>query len=66
MADAIEDERTGLLFQMGDAVDLAEKIDRLARDRELWTHLAESEKKVSNVEENGRLTVALYERLRNG
>lgn len=66
MADAIEHERTGLLFQMGDAVDLADKIDRLARDRELCARLADSEKRVNSVEKNGQQTVSLYERLRNG
>ena len=63
MAEAIEDERTGLLFNVGDAVDLAKKLDRLARDPELRQRLAQSEKHVSTTAENGARTVAIYERL---
>ncbi len=66
MAEAIEDGRTGLLFGMGDSVDLAQKIERLARDRELGERLAASLKRVSTVEENGARHVALYERLLRG
>jgi glycosyltransferase involved in cell wall biosynthesis len=63
MADAIENERTGLLFRMGDSVDLARQIERLARDRELGERLARSPKTVSTVEENGARHVALYEKV---
>jgi glycosyltransferase involved in cell wall biosynthesis len=63
MADAIEDGRTGLLFGVGDSVDLAEKIDRLARDHALRARLAASEKQVATVEQNGAAHVALYERV---
>jgi glycosyltransferase involved in cell wall biosynthesis len=63
MAEAIEDERTGLLFNAGDAVDLARKLDRLAREPELRQRLAQSEKHVSTTAENGARTVAIYERL---
>jgi glycosyltransferase involved in cell wall biosynthesis len=66
MAEAIEDGRTGLLFGMGDSVDLAQKVDLLARDRELWQRLAASRKHVSTVEEHGARHVALYERLLRG
>ncbi len=65
LAEAIEDGRTGLLFRMGDSADLAEKIDRLARDSELRRRLAESEKHVVTIEENARQTLAIYERLLN-
>jgi len=63
MAEAIEDGRTGLLFGMGDSVDLARKIDLLARDRELQQRLVASPKHVATVEENGARHVALYERV---
>jgi len=66
MAEAIEDGRTGLLFGMGDSVDLAQKIDLLARDRELRHRLAASPKHVSTVEENGARHLALYERVLRG
>ena len=63
MAEAIEDERTGLLFDVGDGVDLARKLERLARDGELRQRLAQSEKHVVTTAENGARTVAVYERL---
>ena len=66
MAEAIEDGRTGLLFGMGDSVDLAEKIDRLARDRGLRERLVTSEKRVATDAENGARHLALYERLVRG
>src|SRR6185436_8857144 len=66
MAEAIEDGRTGLLFGMGDSVDLAQKIDRLARDRDLCQRLAGSPKHVATVDENGAQHLALYERLLSG
>lgn len=66
MAEAIEDETTGLLFGMGDSVDLARKIERLARDRELRQRLAASEKRVSTVEANGAAHIAVYERILRG
>jgi glycosyltransferase involved in cell wall biosynthesis len=66
MAEAIEDEVTGLLFGMGDSVDLGRKIERLARDRELRQRLAAARKQVSTVAENGAATIAVYERIRRG
>jgi len=66
MAEAIEDEVTGLLFGMGDSVELARKIERLARDRELRQRLAAAKKGVSTVAENGAATIAVYERIRRG
>ena len=66
MAEAIEDEVTGLLFGMGDSVDLGRKIERLARDRELRQRLAAARKSVSTVAENGAATIAVYERIRRG
>ncbi len=66
MAEAIEDGVTGLLFRVGDSVDLAEKIDRLARDTDLRQQLISSRKHVSTVEENGLRTLQIYERLLHG
>lgn len=66
MAEAIEDEVTGLLFGMGDSVDLGRKIERLARDRELRQRVAAARKHVSTVAENGAATIAVYERIRRG
>jgi len=63
MAEAIEDERTGLLFDVGDAVDLARKLALLARDGELRQRLVQSKKRVVTTAENGAQTVAIYERL---
>jgi glycosyltransferase involved in cell wall biosynthesis len=66
MADAIDDERTGLLFAMGDSVDLARKLERLAREPALRSRLAASAKRVSTVEANGAATIAVYERILRG
>jgi glycosyltransferase involved in cell wall biosynthesis len=63
MAESVEDERTGLLFDVGDSVDLARKIDRLAREPELRQRLIQSEKHLVTTAENGAQTVAIYERL---
>jgi glycosyltransferase involved in cell wall biosynthesis len=63
MAEAIEDGRTGLLFDAGDSVDLARRIDQLARDRELRQRLAAAPKTVATIEENGARHLALYERV---
>lgn len=64
MADAIEDEATGLLFAMGDSVDLARKLGRVAHDEGLRSRLAGSSKTVATVEQNGAATIAVYERIR--
>jgi glycosyltransferase involved in cell wall biosynthesis len=66
MAEAIEDRVTGLLFQVGDSVDLAARLEELARRPELRRDLAASEKRVVTVAENGRQTVSIYERLIHG
>jgi hypothetical protein len=50
-------------FDVGDGVDLARKLERLARDGELRQRLAQSEKHVVTTAENGARTVAVYERL---
>lgn len=63
MAEAIDDGETGLLFAMGDSVDLARQLDRLLRDRALGARLAAAPKHVATVEANGRAHVALYERV---
>jgi glycosyltransferase involved in cell wall biosynthesis len=52
MAEAIEDGETGLLFNVGDSVDLSRKMGRLMTDHALRRKLAESPKKVYTVEEN--------------
>lgn len=66
MAEAIEDGTTGLLFGVGDSVDLARKLERLARDRDLRHRLAASRKRVVTVEQNGAATLAVYERILRG
>ncbi|MBL8841529.1 MAG: glycosyltransferase family 4 protein [Planctomycetes bacterium] len=66
MAESIDDGTTGLLFGMGDSVDIGRKLLRLARDRELQQRLVASEKHVSTTEENGASTVAVYERAQRG
>jgi glycosyltransferase involved in cell wall biosynthesis len=69
MAEAIEDGRTGLLFGAGDAVELSERIDRLARDRALGERLAATARRtarIPTVEENGARHLAIYERLLRG
>lgn len=63
MAEAIEDGKTGLLFRVGDSVDLADQLERLASDRDLYRTLVGSAKHVSTVEENGARTLQIYERL---
>jgi glycosyltransferase involved in cell wall biosynthesis len=52
MAEAIEDGETGLLFNVGDCVDLSEKMKRLMDEPALRKKLIESPKKVATVSEN--------------
>lgn len=66
MAEAIDDGKTGLLFDVGDSVHLAAQMERLARDRDLWQRLVESKKKVRTTEENGQQTLLIYDRLMKG
>lgn len=65
VVDIIEDGKTGLLCAVSDPKDMAEKIMRLYKDKELWTTLAVEAKK--RVEANFNLntmmtkTLAVYE-----
>lgn len=52
MAEAVEDGETGLLFNVGDCVDLSEKMKLLMTDHRLRRKLAGSPKKVATVAEN--------------
>ena len=64
MAQAIEDGETGMLFRVGDSVDLAQKLERLVRDRDLRERLAHSPKVVYGTAEHGRWTMGVYRRVR--
>ncbi len=52
MAEAVEDNETGLLFNVGDCVDLSRKMARLMDDASLRRKLIESPKNVFTVKEN--------------
>ena len=51
MAEAVDDGDTGLLFNVGDCVDLSEKMKRLMTDHALRQRLIESPKRVATIEE---------------
>jgi len=52
MAEAIDDGETGLLFNVGDCVDLSEKMKQLMTDHSLRRKLAESPKHVATVKQS--------------
>lgn len=52
MAEAIEDGETGLLFNVGDCVDLSEKMKLLMTDHSLRQKLGASEKHVATIQDN--------------
>ena len=52
MAEALENGETGLLFNVGDCVDLSEKMKLLMTNRTLRNKLVESPKKVATIQKN--------------
>jgi glycosyltransferase involved in cell wall biosynthesis len=63
MAEAVQDGRTGLLFQAGDAASLAAVLRRLADDPELRARLAGRPEWVRDEQDAARQLLALYDRL---
>jgi glycosyltransferase involved in cell wall biosynthesis len=63
MADAIEHGVTGLLFEAGNAADLAAQLRRLLDEPALGPSLASTPKSVASIEENASRHVALYQSL---
>ncbi len=66
MAEAVEDGVTGLLFQAGDAADLARALRRLADDRALFDRLAAAAHAVRDEADTAAELLGLYERVRAG
>jgi len=68
--EMIEDGRTGVLFKAGDAADLATKIERLYRQRELGTELGRAARaqalRVFEVREHARQVEAVYDHVLGG
>ncbi len=60
MAEAVDDGETGLLFNVGDCVDLSEKMKQLMTDSRLRTKLAESHKEVATVKESTAALKKVY------
>ncbi len=60
MAEGIDDERTGLLFEPGNAADLAAKMARVMDDGALRARLVGSTKRVRTIEENAAALLTLY------
>jgi len=66
LSEAVEDEETGLFFNVGDSVDLAKKMKRIKQDTALRQKLAESPKDVKSVEENVATLLEIYNSQRGG
>jgi glycosyltransferase involved in cell wall biosynthesis len=60
MADAIEDGETGLLFNVGDCVDLSEKMKLLLENASLRRKLIDSPKPVATISENVAALKRIY------
>jgi glycosyltransferase involved in cell wall biosynthesis len=52
MAEGIEDGETGLLFNVGDCIDLSEKMKRLMTDHALRRKIIDAPKKVATIQDN--------------
>lgn len=63
MEEAVRDGETGLLFNPGDAHDLARKMELLMRDPELRAKLSNKQNEVKGIEENGEEILRIYESL---
>lgn len=63
MIELIEEEQNGLLFYMGDAQDLAEKLDRLIHEEGLLERLSMGIKKVKRIDEEMHEILDLYQQL---
>lgn len=64
LSEAVEDEETGLLFNVGDSVDLAKKMKRIKQNATLRQKLTESPKSVRTVEETVATLLEIYSSLR--
>jgi len=60
LAEAVDDGVTGLLFNVGDSVDLSEKMKRLKDDSALRKKLGESPRDVFSVEDNVESLKKIY------
>ena len=63
MAEMVADGRDGLLFETGSAGDLAETLERLAREDGLWERLRSGVRAPRSLEEEAGALVELYEDL---
>ncbi|HZL99630.1 MAG TPA: glycosyltransferase, partial [Planctomycetota bacterium] len=66
LAEAIEDGRTGLLFEAGDARALADALRRLADDPALLARLGSHPGPVRDEQDAARELLGLYDRLGSG
>lgn len=64
MAEYVQHNYNGLLFEVGNAKDLANQIQRLIEDRELCERLGKNGVKVKRVEDHVSELVELYEHLK--
>jgi len=61
LAEIVEDDRSGLLFEAGNAGDLAKVLARFRADPELWSRLRSGIPPVKRLKEHVRELLALYE-----
>jgi len=63
MKEAIEDEKTGLLFERGNADHLFEQMRRLVEDKELKARISNNGVSVKHIRENAQELLTLYKEL---
>lgn len=61
LSEAVEDEETGLFFNVGDSVDLSKKMKRIKQNSALRQTLADSPKDVRSVEQNVAALLEIYD-----